>query len=237
MTNPGAHDQIRIELDPIVELVGGRTVGFEARPGIGGDPSAHAVLWRSAARELGLHADLESRIAVRAIPMLAELPPDTYLALAVSPEAVLSPSYRSLLATGPLDRLVLEMGEHRAIRNWEQLDVAMRPLRAAGMRLGLTDVGIGHAALEVALRLRPELMKIAPSVVRGIESDSARQFGVLSLVAFASDYRVSLVAGDVQTPEAQQALAELGVAFGQRLRGGAPSTPSAPAPAGSAIAA
>jgi EAL domain len=102
-------DGPEIALQPIVTTTTGVIVGYEALarfPGVQGP-----LAWFDEAATVGLQTDLELSAAARALPTLAHLPDDAYLAVNLSPNVITDGRFARLLAPFPADRLVIEVTE------------------------------------------------------------------------------------------------------------------------------
>lgn len=145
-----------------------------------------------------------------------------FLSLNVSPSTIVLPDFTAGLADQPLDRLVLEITEHTQVSDYGVLSEVLAPLRAAGLRIAVDDVGAGFASMRHVLVLAPELIKLDLSLVRGISHDVRRQSLAAALLTFAADLGASVVAEGVETAGELDCLRELGVHFGQGFHLGRP---------------
>jgi len=219
---------IRVALQPIVNLGSAEVFGEEAlaRFGDGGSPDR----WFGDAWEAGLGKELELAAVRAAWPMAETIPEHAFLALNVSPETIMSPRLEE--AWGDVDphRIVLEITEHRHVKDYAELCRALRPLRKRGVRLAVDDAGAGFASLNHILALSPDIIKLDVSLTGGIDHDSARQALASSLMAFAARIGATVVAEGIETLRELEALQILGIRYGQGFLLGAPraTTESAP---------
>ena len=68
----------------------------------------------------------------------------------------------------PLDRVLLELSEHDPVEDYPALSSALDPLRAAGLRLAIDDVGAGFSSLRHIVLTAPDVIKLDRSVVAGV---------------------------------------------------------------------
>lgn len=136
----------------------------------------------------------------------------------------MSGDLETALADGIPDRLVLELTEHAAVEDYEQLSRALEPFRAKGMRLAIDDVGAGFASMRHVLNLKPDLIKLDVSLTRGINGDTGRLAMSAAMVAFAERTGCMVVAEGVETEAELDTLRNIGVHFGQGYLLGRPST-------------
>lgn len=91
------------------------------------------------------------------------------------------------LLTGlPLERVVAEITEHEEVTDYDQIRLALAPLRAAGLRLAVDETGAGYASMRHVLALVPALIKLAISLVSNIHTDPARRALAAALTTFAT---------------------------------------------------
>ncbi|MGY2065553.1 sensor domain-containing phosphodiesterase [Blastococcus sp. SYSU DS0619] len=217
-----------VALQPIVDLATGVRVGAEAL-------SRFPAEWEQApdavfadAHSVGLGDQLELLALRRAADLLGGV--DGYVALNVSPGTLLTSECASLLAELPLDRVLLELSEHDPVDDYDALAAALAPLRAAGLRLAIDDVGAGFSSLRHIVVTSPEVIKIDRSIVSGLDTDPVRTVLIRSLVDFGRGLEARVVAEGVETADEADALRALGVDYGQGWHFGRPVVP-APRPA------
>ena len=93
----------------------------------------------------------------------------------------------------------------------EELEYALRPLRARGMRLSVDDAGAGHSSFRHILRLHPDYIKLDISLTRDIDTDRNRRALAAALIGFAHETGAELIAEGVETESELATLRELGV--------------------------
>nr|WP_269327764.1 EAL domain-containing protein [Kineosporia mesophila] len=197
---------------PIHSLTDLSVVGQEALSRFpGGSPSP--VEWFSQAAEYGAGPQLELACVRSAVTGLPHL--DGYLSLNISPATVLTPEFARVIGALPLDRIVMELTEHEVIDDYDTVNASLRPLRARGLRIAVDDAGAGFASMRHILAIMPDIIKLDVSLVRGIDSDPAKQALAASLVAFGAKTRAALVAEGIETPDEFRCLRDLDIAYGQ----------------------
>jgi len=138
-----------------------------------------------------------------------------YVALNVSPATLIREDCRALLATLPLDRVLLELSEHDPVEDYNGLLVALDPMRRSGMRLAIDDVGAGFSSLRHIVLTHPDVIKLDRSSVDGVSHDDVLSTLVRSLVAFAGSAGARVVAEGIETQDDAVWLRGLGVDYGQ----------------------
>ncbi|MBI4941321.1 MAG: EAL domain-containing response regulator [Actinobacteria bacterium] len=214
---------------PVVDLTDSAVVGYEALSRFApGTPDT--ATWFSQAEGVGLATDLELAAAHHAVSQTPHLPQRGFVALNVSPATLVGGRLREVaLDPGTLRGapVVVELTEHVPVSDYDALAAAFAPLREAGALLALDDTGAGFAGLRHLLHLHPDIIKLDISLVTGIETDPARRALAAALVAFAEDIGAQVVAEGVETPAQAEALAGLGVRWGQGWLLGRPAPASA----------
>lgn len=210
-----------VVLQPIVSLCTGARVGAEA---LSRFPAAWGrtpdVVFDEAHR-IGEGHRLEVLALARGAELLDRI--DGYVSLNVSPQTLLTPRCGELLATLPLERVVLELSEHDQVHDYPALEAALSPLRCRGMRLAIDDVGAGFANLRHIVRSRPDILKLDRSIVSGVDSDPVLARLAQSLVGFAHGFGITVVAEGVETAAEHAVLRSLGVDGGQGWLFGPPA--------------
>ncbi len=118
--------------------------------------------------------------------------------------------------------LVVEIVEHAPCWDGAQLGHALAALRAAGVRIALDDIGLGHSNFRMILECRPEYYKIDRYVVRGAAGDPHRRAVLAALARLAEGCGGLLVAEGVENaPDLETAVAQ-GVTMVQGFLTGAP---------------
>jgi EAL domain-containing protein (putative c-di-GMP-specific phosphodiesterase class I) len=213
-----AHHELGVVFQPIVELRGGKVVGYEAltRFADGVAPDVRfAEAWAA-----GLGLDFELAAVTNAVRAARGLPPDSFLGINISPEVVLTAGDR-LRHILPTDRpVVLEITEHVAIRDYRAIRESIATLGAT--RWAVDDAGAGFASMRHILELEPAFAKMDISLVRGIHGDELRQALAAGLVYYGLRSGFVLIAEGVEQEAEATMLRELGVDLGQGYLFGRP---------------
>jgi len=124
--------------------------------------------------------------------------------------------------------LFLEVTEQQPIESYERFSAALQPLRQAGLRLAVDDVGAGFASLKHILRLSPHMIKLDHSLTNEIiHSHSARALAA-ALTGFAIETGTTVLAEGIETEDQLSLLITLGVSLGQGFLLGRPGPPPGP---------
>lgn len=114
------------------------------------------------------------------------------------------------------------------VEDYPALSTALQGLRSRGMRVAVDDAGAGFSSMQHVLRLRPDVIKLDVSIVRGMDSQPDRRAFVSSLVSFARATGCSLVAEAIESAGELETARALGVGCAQGFHLG---TPEAAGPA------
>jgi EAL domain-containing protein (putative c-di-GMP-specific phosphodiesterase class I) len=213
-----------VAYQPIVELDSERCLGIEALarfPKQFGPPNVALA----AAETVGLSLELERLVVRKAWEMLPLLSPEQFLALNVSPDALVELARRANLRDDlPLAQIVVEITEHAAVESYAALHGELAPLRKAGLRIAVDDAGAGYASLRHVLELRPDFIKVDRSLIHGIANDHARRVAASAFLSLALDIGSTVVAEGVERPADLVAIRELGMHAVQGYLLGKPST-------------
>jgi EAL domain-containing protein (putative c-di-GMP-specific phosphodiesterase class I) len=197
---------------PIVELVTGERVGYEAltRFAHGAGPeTVFADAW-----EVGLGMELEAATLAAALGGSAALPLGAWLELNVSPQLVIAEEPLSSVIGSADRQLILEVTEHAPIADYGRFREVLADLPGQP-GLAIDDAGAGHASLRHILEVRPQLVKLDRHLVHGLDHDLSRQALVAGMRHFADATGCGLVAEGIETMAERVSLQELGVRYGQ----------------------
>ena len=195
-----------IHFQPIVNLDDGRVVGFDALTRFSDDvPPGQRF---AEARRVGSGVLLETVCARAAVEAADALAPDTFIGLRFSPSAILDGRIREIVARSPR-RVVIVMDHLTEVLDYDAIRSHIRDLD--GTTLAVDDNETGYSSLNRMSQLAPEYVKLDISVVRDIDTNSARRAIAAGLCHFAHDIGAVLIAEGVETPEEAETLRDMGV--------------------------
>ncbi len=204
-------EAIRPVFQPLVELATGRIGGYEALSRICGDRRPDQ--WFLQAHRVGLGPELEAA-ALRAALAVPGRPASTFLALNVSPVALLTPVVQAALPAD-LSKYVIELTEHELFAADAVLDEVLDAMRLRGARVALDDAGAGYAGLQQLIRVAPDILKLDRSLVHGAHADPSRVALIEALASFAADTGAAVCGEGVEDLEDLRALARVDVTYAQ----------------------
>jgi EAL domain-containing protein (putative c-di-GMP-specific phosphodiesterase class I)/ActR/RegA family two-component response regulator len=209
---PGA---LRTVFQPIANLRTGAVVGVEALSRFKSEVLATPDLWFDEARSVGLGRPLEMAAIRSALSHVDSLPPDVFISVNLSPDAVFDPTLREQIPPAIMRRLVIEITEHSRTANYRALVDVLDSLRADGVRIAVDDTGAGFAGLKQILEIAPQIIKLDLALTRRIDRDPVRRSLTRCLLAFANEIDAVIVAEGIESPEEFTTLRDLGVTLGQ----------------------
>lgn len=206
---------IETVFQPVFELVTGEIRGIEAlsRFPDPGDRSPRS--WFEEAEMAGLGQELELAAIRRTLVAIKNLPSDWFVSVNLSTRTFAGAQFGGLLPDLAHAQIVVELTSQKWAPNDRPLRRAMLRSRDARVRVAVDDVGASARSLVRAFELRPDIVKVDPSLVHGIDARSEKQAVVRDLVSFASDTGTTLVAEGIERSGEVDMLIELGVTHGQ----------------------
>ncbi|HEX4187511.1 MAG TPA: EAL domain-containing protein [Solirubrobacteraceae bacterium] len=217
-------ENLDVAYQPIIDLRSDRCIGIEALARFP-EPFGRPDETLAAAQRLDLSLELERLVVRHAWKMLPELGSGQFLALNLSPDALVELARRANLRPElRVDQIVIEVTEHTVVDCYAALHRELEPLRRRGLRIAVDDAGAGYASLRHVLELRPDFIKVDRSLIHGISADHARRVAVSAFLSLALDLGSSVVAEGVEQPQDLATVRELGLHAVQGYLLGRPTT-------------
>lgn len=207
---------IYIEYHPIVVTETAEVYGYEALArGVNRALRSPEVLF-GVAEEANLIWELSRLCRRRAIEgMSTKLEPHHLLFLNIDPHDFRDPTFRSLdldeLGVEEPQRIVLEITERTAITDYPKFQRYLEEFRERGYRFAVDDAGSGYAGLGSIANLSPDFIKLDISLISGIDTNFMKQNLVETMVNFATDHSIQVIAEGVEREEEYDAVKSLGV--------------------------
>ncbi|MFL5843104.1 MAG: EAL domain-containing protein [Solirubrobacteraceae bacterium] len=237
---------VRSVYQPIVELVSGRVVAYEALArGPEGSGLERPDLLFAAAREAGrlVELDWQCRVAALRGALDAGLPRSLRLFVNVAAEAVdaLPPDFARETVRDANEQLdvVVEITEQAIASRPAEMLLMIDRLRAVGSAIALDDVGAVPRSLALMPLLAPDVIKLDMRLVQS--SPTVHLASVANAVsAEAERTGAPLIAEGIETAEQIEVARALGADYGQGWHFGRPGPlpdtfEAAPAPIGSRL--
>jgi len=228
-------DAWALRYQPIVELVGGRTVGAEAL--IRWDDPERGLRAPHEFLELAHELDLGETLTRWVIEELARvgrgwrhdglLDGMTMLTLNLSPRELWSPSLldrlRRLAATLVRPQLlVVEVTEDAVAMDVERARAVLADCRRAGIRVALDDFGTGYSSLARLGSLPIDIVKVDRSFLHGVERDNDARRVLRSMTRLIASLDMVAIAEGVEDPRQLEVVMEEGFTLAQGFLFGPP---------------
>jgi EAL domain-containing protein (putative c-di-GMP-specific phosphodiesterase class I)/GGDEF domain-containing protein len=148
-----------------------------------------------------------------------QLGPDHLLFINIDPHDFRDPTFRYLdldeMGVDEPGRVVLEITERTAITDYPTFQGYLKEFRDRGFRFAVDDAGSGYAGLGSIANLEPDFIKLDISLISGIDANFMKQNLVETMVQFANEHDIKVIAEGVEREEEYQTVRRLGVHFTQ----------------------
>jgi EAL domain-containing protein (putative c-di-GMP-specific phosphodiesterase class I) len=202
---------VYIDYHPIV-VTGTREVfGYEALArGVMRSLRSPEVMFEVAA-EADMIWELSRLCRARALEgMRTRLQGDELLFLNVDPHDFADPQFDLMESEDPR-RVVIEITERTAIKDYPKFREHLRRFREVGYRFAVDDAGSGYAGLGSIANLEPDFIKLDMSLINCIDTNFIKQNLVETMVKFANDQGAKVIAEGVERAEEYETVRNLGV--------------------------
>ncbi|MHB1676520.1 MAG: putative bifunctional diguanylate cyclase/phosphodiesterase [Sulfuriferula sp.] len=228
-----SNDQFMLLYQPLLNLKTGRTVGYEALLRMEdreGQLIAPGQFLASAERaNLNLPIDLMViRKATRRIAPLAKLGQDAWVSVNLShmtlQEADLVDRIEEILQEHPGQngKLRFEIAEATALQNMAAVRNFASQIKGFGCLLILDDFGLGPTSLHYLENLSVDMVKLHPSLTRGLIEDSKSRIFVKNLTEMLHGFHLEVAVKSVEDPQMLDLLRATGIDYAQGFAIGRP---------------
>jgi EAL domain-containing protein (putative c-di-GMP-specific phosphodiesterase class I) len=208
---------MRMVYQPIVDVHTRGVYGYEAlmRSSEPTLPSPPAVL--DAAERLGSLHLVGRHVRALVAEQARASAPDTVFFVNIHPVDLADPELFESAApmTKYARRVVLELTERASLDAIADVEARVARLRELGYLIAVDDLGAGYAGLSCMARVRPDVVKIDMSLIRGLDGDPVRRNVVASLCALARQLGMRIVAEGIETRGEREAVVEVGADYVQ----------------------
>ncbi|HXT47422.1 MAG TPA: EAL domain-containing protein [Gemmatimonadaceae bacterium] len=206
------HDgAVYIEFHPIVLAETGEIFGYEALArGVPRNLRSPEVLFEVAA-EADLVWELSRLCRERALAGAHELLHGNQLLFVnIDPHDFADPGFGELGSVDP-HRVVLEITERTAIKDYPKFRERLRSFRERGFRFAVDDAGSGYAGLGSIANLEPDFIKLDISLINSIDTNFIKQNLVETMVGFAKEQGAMVIAEGIERAEELETVKRIGV--------------------------
>jgi EAL domain-containing protein (putative c-di-GMP-specific phosphodiesterase class I)/GGDEF domain-containing protein len=226
---------MQVVYQPIFELEDRALVGYEAFVrGPAGSPLERPAMLFSYSDQIGLGRELDRACRQRALEAATDLDRGSLLFVNTLPAALdgdpagdAGLSRLMARAGRAPEQVVLEVAERR-LQSRVGEGRALAELRQLGVGLALDNAGSGYATLQLIEDLKPDFVKIDPTLVRGLDRNLVQQEVARSVVAVSRRVGACVVAPGIETEAEAQAARHCGVALAQGFHLARPRPPARP---------
>ncbi|MDF1874528.1 EAL domain-containing protein [Sulfurimonas sp. SAG-AH-194-I05] len=119
-------------------------------------------------------------------------------------------------------RIVFELLEDEDVHDFDTIITFITRSKSYGVRIAIDDFGAGYSNFERLLKYQPDILKIDGSLIKNIETDTYSLSVVKSIVAFAKEQKIEMVAEYIENENIFKILKKLGVEYSQGYYFGKP---------------
>ena len=221
-------DDLSVVFQPIIDLVGKTTYGYEALVRCAAPEFASpTVLFEQAVSEracgrLGRSIrNVVFRGPPAGLPLFVNLHPDELVS-----RWLVRPDDPIYFHDAPV---FLEVTESAAIQYFDLCNSVLKEVCwRSGAGLAVDDFGAGHANLTRVLDLSPSVVKLDRELVVGLDKNPRKQIIVRHLVAMCNSLNAQVIVEGIETLEELKAVVDTGARYAQGFLFGRPS--AAPPP-------
>lgn len=226
-----APQRIRVFYQPIVDLSSGGVRGFEALARFPEAPEVPPRDWFLAAAQLGCGGALEAQVLEAALVSRPLLHRRRFVAVNLSPAALLSPEVtRTLAGDSSLEGIVVELVGNDDGADLEAVRVVLDRMRARGAAVSVDGLGGGNEDLGRLGALRPEFVKLDGASVAAQPGAAAAAVFLESYLLLAHKLDAWLVVKGLETMEQLDLVVRASVPLGQGFALGRPAPAMAELP-------
>ena len=144
-------------------------------------------------------------------------------AIDIEKENVREEIYELLVKVGECaNRITFELLEDEEVKDFEVIRTFIEYVKSCGVKIAIDDFGSGYSNYERLLDFQPDIIKIDGSLIKNIESSAFSVSVVKSVIFFAKEQGMEIVAEYVENKEIFDILVELGVDYFQGYYFGKP---------------
>lgn len=109
------------------------------------------------------------------------------------------------------ERVILEITEQDAIRNYELFKRSVDHYRKRGYKIAIDDFGVGYGGLKMLSIIEPDYLKVDRHFISGIDTDSFKYNLVDALATVCHKFGIIVIAEGIERPEELEAISHFGI--------------------------
>ena len=126
------------------------------------------------------------------------------------------------IRTNTSSRLIIEIVESEEIKNYEEVERVLLAFKKVGIRIAIDDFGVGYSVYDWLLKINADFIKIDGSIIKNIQVNDQAEKLVSSIVKFANESGIKVVAEFVDSGELVDLLKKNKVDYAQGYYFGKP---------------
>lgn len=214
---------IRTVYQPIVSLVDGDIVGYEALSrGPKSSSLESPMKLFEVAEKFNRLWELELLCRLRALENGIDLPKGKLLFMNVNPNIIndkkfkkgTTKDYISKFGLSPTE-IIFEITEKKAVNNYKAFRNTIENYISQGYKIAIDDMGAGYSGLRMLAETQPQYIKIDMDLIRNIDKDIIKQELIRTFYAFSEITSMKLIAEGIETVDELNTLIDIGVHYGQ----------------------
>lgn len=218
-----ATKNIRTVFQPIVSLINGSIVGYEALSrGPQGSELERPNKLFPAAEKFNKVWEVEYLCRVKALDKAKNMMPDKMLFINVDPNIINDQRFqkgltKEMLAEYQIDatNIIFEITEKTSISDYTNFRRVLENYISQGYKIALDDTGAGYSGLKLLAETRPQFVKIDMDLVRDIDKDALKQALMKAFYDFSLVTNMKIIAEGIETIDELNTLISIGIPFGQ----------------------
>ncbi len=193
-------DGIYMVFQPVVSWSQNRVIAYEALLRSSEPTLARPDRLIAAAERAGRVIEMGRRVRAAVATAIPTIPDDADVYINLHADELGDPALAD--PGSPLhpfaSRVVFEITERAALDDHRVAAAHIARLRSLHYRVAIDDLGAGYASLAMLAELRPDVVKIDMSLVRGVRQDPTRQILLRALIQLGSQLRIATVAEGIE---------------------------------------
>ncbi|MHB1014480.1 MAG: bifunctional diguanylate cyclase/phosphodiesterase [Desulfurivibrionaceae bacterium] len=141
-----------------------------------------------------------------------------YLYVNICPATLMHPDHRGgatdRLAEEcgiPKERIILEITEQEAIRNYDLFKKSVEYYRKRGYKIAIDDFGVGYGGLKMLSVIEPDYLKVDRHFITNIDQDSFKHNLVDAIATVCHKLGITVIAEGIERPEELETLARFDI--------------------------
>ena len=217
---PGDNETFNCAIQPVVDPFSCQIVSLEALIAHS-DDNAPLEHLSPLAREKIYQADLQSKKTAFALAKKLDIAGQAFSVNLLPMTLVSVPGAVNFLlseieANGLVpEQIVVAVTEHDVISRIDEVETAIKQLKAAGISLAIDNFGAGYAGLSLLVRFQPDRVKIDQSLICDVHKSGPKQAIVQAIIKCCSSLEISVTATGVKKAEDWMWLEAAGIFYFQ----------------------